>query len=460
MSEVLEPRAREALVREVLERAGDPEFGRWREQLRTAGYCRAPVRLRGAIDRVDPVTGARTRVYDTSREPERVLLKACGNRRASVCPPCSEVYQRDAYQLVAAGIRGGKGVPESVAEHPMVFATLTAPGFGAVHTTPTADPLRGRCLPRRGKCPHGRPLGCWGWHRPDDPSLGRPLCPECFDYDGQARWNAGASELWRRTTIYIRRALAGICGRTQAEVNRSVRLSYVKVAEYQRRGALHFHAVFRLDGRAAGAGEYTRPGPLFTAPRLAEAVESAAEAVRAPSTVGRLIRWGEERVVEVVEADAKRVARYIAKYTTKSADDLDVCKSGDEHLRRCAEAARRVGERGGLTAKSLERMIEGLGYRGHWTTKSRQYSTTLAALRQARIDHARDAGQSGAGDEGEGLIEADWRYSGRGYRREGDRWLAETAHRAKQQAKAAAWLERSGSLGAELDGGEGPWPRT
>ena len=458
MTDVMEARARDAVLREVLERAGGPEFGQWREQLRRAGYCRAPVRLRGAIDRVDRVTGARTRVYDTSWEPERVLLKACMNRRASVCPPCSEVYQRDAYQLVAAGLRGGKGVPESVAEHPMVFATFTAPGFGAVHTTPTADPLRGRCLPRRGKCAHGRPLGCWEWHRTDDPSLGRPLCPECFDYDAQAEWNAGASELWRRTTIYIRRALAGIGGMPRAELNRAARLSYVKVAEYQRRGALHFHAVFRLDGRVAEAGEYTRPGPMFTASRLAKAVESAAETVRASSTVGWSVQWGDELVVEVVEADAKRVARYIAKYTTKSAEDLDVCRSGDDHLRRCAEAARRVGERAGLTAKSLARTIEGLGYRGHWTTKSRRYSTTLGALRQARIDHAQEHRRTEpkAGDEGEGLIEAGWRYCGRGYSRAGDRWLAETAHRSKQQAAAAAWAERASRRGGggERDQGE------
>jgi hypothetical protein len=35
------------------------------------------------------------------------------------------------WQLVYAGLAGGhKGVPESLAEHPQVFATLTAPSFG------------------------------------------------------------------------------------------------------------------------------------------------------------------------------------------------------------------------------------------------------------------------------------------------------------------------------------------
>jgi Replication initiator protein, pSAM2 len=33
-----------------------------------------------------------------------------------------------------SGLRGGKGVPQTVAEHPLVFATFTAPSFGPVHT--------------------------------------------------------------------------------------------------------------------------------------------------------------------------------------------------------------------------------------------------------------------------------------------------------------------------------------
>ena len=43
--------------------------------------------------------------------------KACGNRREAVCPPCAERYRGDAYQLISAGLRGGKGVPEAVGEH-------------------------------------------------------------------------------------------------------------------------------------------------------------------------------------------------------------------------------------------------------------------------------------------------------------------------------------------------------
>ena len=73
-------------------------------------------------------------MWSTDTEPDEILRKACGNRREAVCPPCAERYRGDAYHLIAAGLRGGKGVPESVVGHPAVFVTFTAPSFGLVHT--------------------------------------------------------------------------------------------------------------------------------------------------------------------------------------------------------------------------------------------------------------------------------------------------------------------------------------
>jgi hypothetical protein len=53
-------------------------------------------------------------VWSTKDEPDELLRKACGNRREAICGPCAERYRGHAWQLVAAGLRGGKGVPESV----------------------------------------------------------------------------------------------------------------------------------------------------------------------------------------------------------------------------------------------------------------------------------------------------------------------------------------------------------
>jgi hypothetical protein len=88
--------------------------------------------LHGERMTVDAGSGEILDVYRTADKPTGFLLTACGNRRASVCPACSETYRDDTFHLILSGLRGGKGVPEEVSAHPRVFATFTAPSFGAV----------------------------------------------------------------------------------------------------------------------------------------------------------------------------------------------------------------------------------------------------------------------------------------------------------------------------------------
>jgi len=120
------------ILLEAFERAGNG-FRRWSEQVEHAGYCCRPIRIRGRVEQVDRATGEVRGVYSTEGEPDDVLLVACGSRRAARCRSCASWYRRDAFHLVAAGLRGGKGIPDSVESHPKVFATFTAPSFGAVH---------------------------------------------------------------------------------------------------------------------------------------------------------------------------------------------------------------------------------------------------------------------------------------------------------------------------------------
>jgi hypothetical protein len=225
------------VLQEVIDRAG-PGYDRWMEQVTQTGYCAHPVRLRGTIEHADPQTGEVRTIYSTDQEPDATLLKGCGNRRALVCPSCSATYQADSFHLLAAGLRGGKGVPETVAGHPRLFVTFTAPSFGSVHTRKAQGLLVFPCHPyRQGKrCPHGRRAGCWQRHDPDDPRLGEPLCPRCYQAGAQVLWNALAGRLWSRTTIYLYRTLAQLVGLTEAELRGVVRISFAKVAEYQRRG--------------------------------------------------------------------------------------------------------------------------------------------------------------------------------------------------------------------------------
>ena len=316
----------------------------------------------------DQRTGELRPVFSTAGEPDGVLLKACGNRRASRCRSCSAVYRADTWQLVAAGLRGGKGMPESVAEHPRLFVTLTAPSFGPVHSRrlDTGGRAETRAGPMpTGCCPHGRPLRCQQRHGERDPLLGSPICADCFDYESAVLWNAVAPELWRRTTIYLHRALAGAVGLSRAALSRQVRLSFTKVAEYQARGSVHFHAVLRLD--AAGPGEPTSGPPArYTAGLLARVVRQTVPQVSTPlptaaGEASRPVGWGHQLDVRVIDAASETanptaIAAYVAKYATKSstelghtldtrlrtAEEIDELKV-PEHVRRLVEACWRLG---------------------------------------------------------------------------------------------------------------------
>jgi hypothetical protein len=48
----------------------------------------------------------------------------------------------------------------------------------------------------------------------DDPRLGKPLCPDCYDYLSHVLWQWHAPELWRRFAIALRRRLAAEAGLT------------------------------------------------------------------------------------------------------------------------------------------------------------------------------------------------------------------------------------------------------
>ena len=61
---------------------------------------------------------------------------------------------------------------------------------------------------------------------------------------------AHAGMLWARFTTTLRRALAAAIGIGVREFPQHARLSYAKVAEYQRRGLVHFHAVIRVERRS------------------------------------------------------------------------------------------------------------------------------------------------------------------------------------------------------------------
>lgn len=71
-----------------------------------------------------------------------------------------------------------------------------------------------------------------------------------------------------------------------------------------------------------------------------------------------------------------------------------------------------------------------LGFRGHFSTKSRSYSITLGALCRAR--HRFQKLATVADDEETTLVIGSWTYQGTGWPRTGDEALALAAARARE----------------------------
>jgi hypothetical protein len=333
-------------------------------------------------------------------------------------------------------------MPDTVAQHPSVFVTLTAPGFGAVHSVhDNASGGARRCHADRGRragagagvgggavagvrrCCHGKLLWCNDVHSSGDGVVGEPLCRRCYGYTAQVLFTWWAPELWRRFTIAVRRLVAKAL-RGRGEDPAGVRVSFVKVVEMQRRGVPHFHALIRLDD-ADGAAGVAVPATTLDAAELAVLVRRAATAVRlqvpGPGDAVLVLEFGSQidaqpltttdsgtaagadsggaevggdpMVSGVGGGVGRKVAAYLAKYVTKSVadfgltahrlspeaiDTLDV----SEHVRTILSTIAMLSTQPGYAP--MLRWLHTLGYRGYVTTKSRRFSVTLGALRNRR----------------------------------------------------------------------------
>lgn len=149
------------------------------------------------------------------------------------------------------------------------------------------------------------------------------------------------------------------------------------------------------------------------------------------------------------------VARYVAKYATKAAEVAGIdlgpifCRVCDGHgtqpigdrgtrsvlCRRCAGTGRRsdvdlrelgaharrlvetcwwLGGQPAFAGLRLRRYAHTFGFRGHFATTSRAYSTTFAALSAERRHWTHGQRAAGLGlDPAAVLVVGDWRYTGR-----------------------------------------------
>lgn len=220
-------------------------------------------------------------------------------------------------------------------------------------------------------------------------------------------------------------------------------MSYGKVAEFQKRGAVHFHAVIRLDGPD---GPDTAPPSWASTELLTRAIRAAAAHPYVTAEVparaaagfpdGWKLRWGRQLDIRPIKAfgdgseiTEQAVASYVAKYATKAAENTGtvdrrignreaiVLLGLPDHPRRLIEACFDLDA--AYPDRRLTAWAHMLGFRGHFSSKSRRYSTTLSVLRQIRADYRAAQEREALGLDGHEpdtvLVLASWQYAGHGH---------------------------------------------
>ncbi len=168
----------------------------------------------------------------------------------------------------------------------------------------------------------------------------------------------------------------------------------------------------------------------------------------------------------------RRVARYLAKYVTKSLADLGISVRRlstesipdldvSEHVRAILTTISDLADNG---VSGIRRWLHTLGFRGHITSKSRRYSTTMTALRQRRATWTRERYAKSTehkhnpdrrhGDDGNDLVA--WEFDRAGHASLGERTLIVSAALRRidrRRTAREALLHQRGDLPVEVPDG-------
>ena len=383
------------------------DFGRWEREFAADTGCSHPIQLRSRTDMIDLATGelapstarrpphAATAARPSARPARRCTSGTPASSSARAWPEAKASPRRSprtrACSPPSPPPPSARSTPAACAARPCCPAAPAAtPTPGAARTAGTS--------PARPGTSRATPASASRCARPAT-TTNRRCCS-----------TPTRRTLWRRFVTYLPRHLARLAGVTQKTLRAQLRIRFVKVAEYQARGVVHFHAVIRLD---APGEDYQPPPPGITADLLCDAIDQAAAAVRlvidhdgqavalgfGPQTDTRTIRHGSELPGTGQALNGQAVANYIAKYATKtlSAPACPACGSAAKPTSTSSAAPPTTGAmitaawQLGSTrhAARFRAWAHMLGYGGHFLTKSRRYSVTFGQLRAARADHRR-----------------------------------------------------------------------
>lgn len=181
-------------------------------------YCTQPIRMqRPEIDGDGDITDGLDEI-----------TVDCGTRFQADCPHCAEIYAKRTHIIISSGL------PTNVFDSAAFLLTLTAPSFGPVHRPAWTKKAKHNAQKQRRKVYETR-CPCGHKHTPGTDSanhfVGAPLDPATYDYTGQVAFN--------RISVKLFDSLK----RSMKHEFPDFDLQHMRIAEPQRRGAVHFHTV-------------------------------------------------------------------------------------------------------------------------------------------------------------------------------------------------------------------------
>lgn len=140
--------------------------------------------------------------------------KRCGSRSELFCSYCSKAYTRDKNLIISSGCEISAYdetiTQDKIDKYSFYGLTMTAPSFGAVYNMIDTYTLE------------------------DEGIIGTPKRFSAYRFEDHIQWNANSTELFHHSVKYLRKAF-------------KEDFDYVAVREWQARGVIHYHIIFRVE---------------------------------------------------------------------------------------------------------------------------------------------------------------------------------------------------------------------
>ncbi|MET3718354.1 hypothetical protein ABIB27_000180 [Arthrobacter sp. UYEF21] len=244
-----------------------------------------------------------------------MVMKRCNARHYSDCFSCASLWHGDSYRMGRDGLRH-EGMT-------YVKVTLTLPAFGRVHYRDAGSSKRCHCSKI---------------HAAGDAILGTPISTHLFDYERLVRANATLGKLWTRSMALLTKIIS-----SQQTDGTVPPVSWFGVPEPHLSGAMHVHAVLRLDLARERLGIYTDGQRVRSG-----LVEDFFAGFRSNTTIGGLpfeMAWGSNVMAEVAtQLDEDVSISYLLK-TTGTRQPMQLSYKGGArglHIAHAQDAAFRL----------------------------------------------------------------------------------------------------------------------